>query len=216
MAVIWLIRGQVFFCVACRFWLTCHISKKLWTLPIVWNTLSSASLSISKLISIFVVSNAGSSAANTPILARANCLTTTVSQRVFPVVYYCLHLIMSCQREQLASTTTRCGTIDNSSHATMERYAYFNCDSTCWCYQLVISGIQNAVVISMGSEWESLRCWSAFNQGFGNSGGESEWRIVTFNMCAIGLVHLGVASASFLGIKYTSPSLDQLYDWRVA
>jgi len=76
--------------VARKFWLPCHISKKLWTLAILCNFLSSASVFFSESFSVFVLSNDGSAPAKIPWLAQANFLTTTFSRRVSPVVFDCL------------------------------------------------------------------------------------------------------------------------------
>jgi len=90
MAVICLVWAQNSFCVSHRFWLPCHISKKLWTLDNLCNFLSSASIFISELFSVFVVSDPGLSPAKIPLLAQENCLTTTFSRRVSPGVIDCL------------------------------------------------------------------------------------------------------------------------------
>ena len=66
------------FCLACRFWLPCHISKTLWTLAILGNFFCSTSLSISRSLSVFIIFNARSSLANNRLLARAHCLSPTV------------------------------------------------------------------------------------------------------------------------------------------
>jgi len=142
-----------FFWVAGRFRLPCHISRKLWTLAILCNFLSSASVFISELFSVFVVWNSGSVAANIPLLARANCLTTTFLQRVSPVVIGWLQSITSWLREKLVSTPTPCGMIETILRATLKRSAYFVCVSTCWRHQSVTSGNQNVLLISTGLEW---------------------------------------------------------------
>jgi len=66
-AVIYLFWARDSFLVAQRFWLPCHISKKLWTLAILCNFLSSASFFSSMLFSALVVSNTGSSPTNIPL-----------------------------------------------------------------------------------------------------------------------------------------------------
>jgi len=76
MAFIFLFWARDSFCVAWRVWLPCHISKKLWSLAILYNCLSSASLLLSKSFLGFVISYSGSSRANIPLLAQANCLKT--------------------------------------------------------------------------------------------------------------------------------------------
>jgi len=146
MPVICLFWVWVSHCVAHRFWLPCHISKKSWTLPILCNLLSSASVFISELYSVFVVCDTG-------LLARANCLTMTFSQTESPEGFDCFQPITSRPREKLASTPTICDTIENMSHATLERSAYFKCIASCWCYRSVICGIQTVWLISIGSEW---------------------------------------------------------------
>jgi len=151
--VICLFWARDYFCVARRFWLPCHISKKSWTLAILCNFLSSASFFISESLSVLMVSNSGSVPAKIPLLARANCLTTTFSRRVSPVVFDWLQPITSRPMEKLASTPTPCGMIENMSRATLERSAYFQCVSCCCRHQSVMSGIQNVLLISIGSEW---------------------------------------------------------------
>jgi len=150
-AVMCLSGARLSFCVVCRFWLPSHISKQSWTLA--WNLFFSVSLFIPKSFSVFIVSNAGSSPANMPLLAQASCLTTTVSQRVSPMVYDCLQLKTSRPRQKLASTLTPCGMMENICHATLETSAYCGCVSW-WCrQQSVIYGIHNLLLISIGSEW---------------------------------------------------------------
>jgi len=139
-AVICLIWARDSFCVAHRFWLPCHISKMSWTLAIQCNFLSSASFIISESFSVFVVSNSGSVPAKIPLLAEANCLTTTFPPRVSPVVFDCLQPITSRPREKLASTLTPCGMREDMSQATLERSAYFERVSSCWHHQLAMSG----------------------------------------------------------------------------
>jgi len=140
------------FCVARSVWLPCHISKMSWTLAILCNVLSCNSFFISKSFCVFIVSNAGSSPALILWLAWANCLTTTVLQRVWPVVLDCLRPITSHPREALASTPTACGMMETVSRATLQRTVHCEGVSTCWRNQSVMSGIQNVLVISTGSE----------------------------------------------------------------
>ena len=139
--------------VARRFWLPCHIVNKLWTLAIRCNFFSSASLFIFMSLSMLLGSNAGSSPASNPLLARANCLTKIFLERVSPVIFDCLHPITSHLSEKLASTAIPCSMIENMSHATLERSGYFECVSSCCRHQLVISGNQNVPLISIGLEW---------------------------------------------------------------
>ena len=101
---------------------------------------------------MFDVTNAGSSAGNVPLLAQANCLTTTFYRRVSPEVFDCLQPITSRARETLATTPTPCGMIEIMSRARLERSVYFDCVSSCWCIQLEMSSIQNILLISIGSE----------------------------------------------------------------
>jgi len=56
-AVICLVWEWGSVCIACRFWLHCYISNKLWTLAIVCNFRSSASLSIATLFSVSMLSS---------------------------------------------------------------------------------------------------------------------------------------------------------------
>jgi len=153
MVVICLFWAWDSLCVAQRFWLPCHISKRSWTLAILCNFLSSASLFSSMSFSALVVSNPGSSPADIPVLAPGYCLTTTPGRRVSPAVIDCLYPITSPPGEKLASTPTPCGMRDNMSCATLQRSAYIDHFSSCWCHQSVISGNQHVLLISIGSEW---------------------------------------------------------------
>jgi len=118
--------------VARRFWLPGHISKKSWTLAILCHYLSSMSVSISKSLSVFVVSNSGSVAGKLRLLAQVNCLTPTFWRRVSHVVFECLQPITSRPEKKLASTQTPCGMKENMSCATLEKSAYFQGISSCW------------------------------------------------------------------------------------
>jgi len=152
-AVICLIWARDSFWLARMFRLPYHISKKLWTLAILSNFLSSASFFISESFSVFIVSNSGSALANIPVLARANCLKTMFSRRVSPVVFEWLQLITSQPREKLVSTPTPCGMIETMSGATIEPSAYLVCVSSCWCHGVGYARNQNVLLISIGSEW---------------------------------------------------------------
>jgi len=70
-AVICLVWAWDSLCVARRFWQCCDISKKLWTLAVQCNVLSSASFFLSELFSVFFGSNTGSAPAKLPLLAWA-------------------------------------------------------------------------------------------------------------------------------------------------
>jgi len=131
-AVIYLFSARDSFLVARRFWLHCHISKKLWTLAILCKGLSSTSFFISESFSVLVVSNSGLVPAKIQLLARANCHAMTSSQRVLPLVFDCHHPITSRPREKLASTPTPCGMIEYMSRAKLESSAYCECVSSCW------------------------------------------------------------------------------------
>jgi len=151
MAVICGFWAQDSFCIARRFWLPYYISSKLWTLGILCNVLSSTYLFIFKSFSVFMESNTRSSPANIPLLARANCLTMTFSWRVPSVVLDCLYPMTSRPKEKLVSTITPCGMIENMSLATLESSAYVEWFPFCWSHQLVRSGIQNGLPISIWS-----------------------------------------------------------------
>jgi hypothetical protein len=101
---------------------------------------------------VFAVLNSGSVPANIPLLAQSNCVTTTFSQSVSPVVFNCLQLIWSRLREKLDSTPNPCGMIDGILRATLERSAYFECVSSGWRHQSAMSCIQNVLLLSIGSE----------------------------------------------------------------
>jgi len=156
------------FCVAHRFWLPCHISKKLWTFTILYNFLSCSCLFISNSVSVFMLSNAGSLSANILSVAGSSCYTTTFSWIVLPVVFDCLQPIISPTREKLFSDPTPCGMTENMSHATLERLVDFECSSSCWCHQLAICSIFNELLISLGSEWKSDRFGLTCPQYCGN------------------------------------------------
>jgi len=123
----------------------------------VCNIHCTASFFIWELFSVFLVSTAGSPPDNIPSLASANCRTMTFLRMVSPVVFDCLQPITSRLRRKLASTPTPCGMIENMSCATLERSADFECVSSCSGHQLAISSIRNVWLISIWSEWQSLR-----------------------------------------------------------
>ena len=152
-AVICLFRAQDSFWVACRFWLPCHISNKSWALAILCKFLSSASLYISGSGSLIVGSSAESSPPKIPIWARAHCLPITFSQRLLPSLLDCLQSISSCHREQPESAPKPSGMIEDLSPTTLQPSAHFECLSSCCSHQSVISGIENVLLISIGSEW---------------------------------------------------------------
>ena len=152
-AVICVYCMQVFFCVARRFWLPCHIPKKLWTLAILFNFHSSASFFVSEWISVFVVSTAGSLCAKIMLLTSANCPKKTFSWRVSPVGFDYLQRIASCRKENLASTPIPSGMIEHMLSATLEISAYLEWVSSCWRHQSVRSRILNALLLSSGLEW---------------------------------------------------------------
>jgi len=156
-AVICLFWARVSILVVRRFWLHCRIFKKSWTLAILCNFLFTSSILTSKSFSVFIVSNIGSAPAKITWLVRANCLTTAFLQTVSPELFDSLQPITSWPREKLASTPTPCGMIKKMSLATLERSAYFECVSSCWCQQSVMSGDQNVLLISIGLEWSTLR-----------------------------------------------------------
>jgi len=219
-AVICLFWTRDFFWVARRFWLPRHISKKSRTLAILCNVFSSTSFYISESLSEFIVSNWGSAPAKIWLWARANCLGTTFSQRVWPVDSDCLQQSTSRPREGLPSTPTRGGMIENISRVTLKRLAYFECVSNCWCHHSVISGNQNVLLTSIGSKWKSLRFELICPQFFGVSGGEFKYSLAAVNQRAAWSLHLGVISATSLGVQYSSSSLDKSYgskdDWKDA
>jgi len=152
-AVIFVIWARDSFCVVHRFQLPCHMSKMLWTLAIVGKFVSSAFIFVAESFSVFLVSNSASTSAKIPWLAEASCLTTTVSRSLSPVGYDCLQPGTSSPREKLAYTLTPCGMMEYMSQATLERSAYFQCISSCWCQLSVMPSINNVLQISIGSEW---------------------------------------------------------------
>jgi len=210
-AVICFLWARDSFCVAHGFWLPCYISRKSWILAILWSFHSFTSRFISKSFSVPVVFNAGLSPASIPLLARLNSLTATLLWRVLPVIIECLQLIMSCPREKLASTPTPCGMIHSMPRATFEWWAYCEWVSSGWRHQSVISGIQNLLLISNGSEWYSFRFGLPWPKFIGDSGAEFKWSLVAVNKRAARTLHPGVVSARFSSIRYSSASLDQPY-----
>jgi len=145
--------AQDSFCAACSFWVPCYISTNSWTMAIDCYFLWSASFFISEPFPVYVVSDSGLLVPKIALLHRANCLTTTFSQRVAAVVFDCLNLIWSRRREKLVSTPTPCRIIENMSRDSMERSAYIEWVSSCWPHQSVLSGIQSGLLNSIGSEW---------------------------------------------------------------
>jgi hypothetical protein len=100
-----------------------------------------------------VVSNSGSVPAKIPLLAWVNCLTKTFSRRVSHLVFDYLHPMTSQPMEKLASMPTPCGMTETMSRATLKRSAYYECVSSSWRNQWVMSGIQHVLLISSWSEW---------------------------------------------------------------
>jgi len=140
------------FCVACRLWLPCHISKMSWTLTMVCNCVSTTSRFDCQSFSDFIVCSGGLSPVNISLFTSANYLSILVSARVSPVVFDCLQPLMSCQREKLASTPTPCGMGGHMLCPTLEWLVYFKCISSCCHCRLVICSIQNVLLVSMGLE----------------------------------------------------------------
>jgi hypothetical protein len=120
-------------------------------------------------------------------------------------------------REELASTQTPYGMIENMLHATLETSEYIECISVCWCQQSVISDDQIVLPISMVSQWLSLRFGFTCPQCLEDSGGEAIESIVAVNERAAWSLRLGVISATFLGVNYLLSSIDKSYwskeDW---
>jgi hypothetical protein len=90
MDVICLISKWDSFCVARRFWLPYHISNKSLTLAILRNILSSTSFLNPRSLSVLNVSYAGSSHTKSSVLAQADYLTMTSSDRISPMAFDCL------------------------------------------------------------------------------------------------------------------------------
>jgi len=138
--------------VARRVWQPCHISKMSWNLAIQCNFFCSAFFFISMSLSVLLGFKTGSLAASNLWLAQANCLTTSFSRRVRPVVFDYLHPITSRPRENLTSTSTLWGMIEIMSRITLEISANFECVSSSFRHQSVISGAHNVLLISIVSE----------------------------------------------------------------
>jgi hypothetical protein len=107
----------------------------LWTLAMLSNFLSSASVFNSKSFSISMVSNTAQLPANIQLMAWANCITTNLSLSLWPEVLDWLPPITSRPRQNLASPPTACGIIENMLQATLARSVYFECISCCWHHQ---------------------------------------------------------------------------------
>jgi len=216
-AVSYLFGPRYSFCVAHRFWLPCHISKKSWTLAIQCYVVSSTTLFISASFSAFAISNAGSLPSNLMLFALPNSPTTSCSRRALPVVFDSLQPITSCPRESLVSTWTWWGMIETMSHATFEWSAYFDCIFSCCRHLSVLSSTQHVLLISDGWEWYSLRFGLPSPQIFGGSGAKFKNSLQTVNKGAGQSLGPGVISATFIGIKYSSSSLNKSYgsneDW---
>jgi len=153
MAVICLLSVQDSLCVARRFWLPCHNSKKLRMVAILRNVISSASMFISKTLSVFVISNTVWSHGIILILAGAISTTMTFSRRVSSVVLDYLQPMPPRARKKQASTPTPCGVIENMLHASLARLANLECVFFCWRHQTVLSVVQSVLVISIWSGW---------------------------------------------------------------
>jgi len=151
-AVIWSLWVRDSFCVACRFWLPCHTSKKLWTMAILCNIHSSASLCNSRWFAVLVIATAGSPLINILIWAFWRPLTMIFSRTVLAGVFHCHQQLKSCSKEIVDSTPTPCGMAEDIWHPTSERSVFFKCVSSGPCHQLVRCGIQNVLQISQGSE----------------------------------------------------------------
>jgi len=172
MAVICLFWAHDSICVAHRLWQTCHIAKMLWTWASMCNLHCFALFSNSMSSAVSVICNRGKSPPNIALLARANCLTTTFSRSILPVVLDCLQPVTTRSREKLAFIPTPRDMTENKSSVRLERLVYSGCVSSCWPHQSVISGNQNVLLISIGPEWYTLRFGSSCPQFFGTSGGE--------------------------------------------
>jgi len=99
--------------------------------------------------------------------------------------------------------------IENMSRATFERSAYFEWVSSCRRHHPVMSGIQNVLVISIGSEWKSLRFGLIWTQFFGDASSEYKSSLAAVKQCAARSLHPGVVLATLVGFKYFSSSLDK-------
>src|SRR5882757_5397582 len=104
--------------------------------------------------------------------------------------------------------------IENRSWATLERLVNFECLSSCWRHQSVISGIQYVLLISIGSEWQSLRLGSICPQVFDASGSEFKYSQAAVKQRAAQSLCPGVISATLLRVKYSSSSQDKSYGFK--
>ena len=175
------------------------------------NYFCSAFIFNSKSIPDSNISNAVLSAASIPLMAQASYLTTTMSWSIAPGVINCLQLIMSHPRYILDSTPTPCGMIETTSRATLGRSIYFDCVSSFWCHQSVISGIQHALVIAIGWEWTWFWFWLTWPQCFCNSCGKVKLSIGAVSTHTARVHSPGVISVTCLGITYSSFLLDNSY-----
>ena len=69
------------------------------------------------------------------------------------MVFDCLQLITSSATEKLASSLTGCGSMENVLCSTLGRPVDVECVYFCLCHLLVISGIQNILLVSNALEW---------------------------------------------------------------
>jgi hypothetical protein len=122
------------------------------------------------------------------------------SRTVCRVVFDCFQPITSRPREKQPSTPTACGMIQNMSRTTLERYKYFRCVSACWCHQLVMTGIQNVLLNSIGLLWLSLSFGLICPQLFGAPGGGLKFSVVVVNTHVAQSVRPGVVSATLLAV----------------
>jgi len=210
-AVIYLFWARYYCCVVHRFWLPCQISNKFWTLAILCNYLSSASLFISKSFSVFIVSNAVSSPTNIPVLIWAHCLSMSFLWCVWPLVCNCLQPIRSYLRETLAYTLIRCIMIENILHARLERSLHVECVSSCWHHQSGIVGSVSVLWILICSKQQSITFGLSCPQFIGDPAAEFEHSVTAFMKCAVQWCCPDIVSATLFSIWYSSSSLATTY-----
>jgi len=133
------------------------------------------------------------------------------------VVSDCLQPITSCARKKLSSTVTPGGMIQNMSQATLEWSAYFECISSCWHHQAVMSSIQNVMWIIIGYEGKSLTFRLILPEFFCASGAKFNHTMLAVNKRIEQSLRLGVIWPKFFGVIHYSSSLSRIYglkdDW---
>jgi hypothetical protein len=97
------------------------------------------------------------------------------------------------------------------SHTALKRSVYFECVSSGWCHQSAISGNQNGLLLSMWSEWQSLRFRLTCPQIFGSSGSEFNQSLAAAHTRVTWTLRPWIVSAMLFGVQYSSYLLYKSY-----